>query len=606
MKSRRLPLIVVASASLAALGVALPVLGQQGPESLLPPGFGDPPPPPSQPEQPKNAGDQPSASAPANSAPRSSSRSSSSISAGTASEKKDGEEGEDEEETVIRYDVPPTSRRSLKQIGLISDGSGGFPADAFGATDGKFLSNVLRNTHGPLASRWGMIMTRRLLASRTTTPENVDGADWTAERSWLLLRMGEALVARQLVQQVDSDRFSKRLHEVAMPVFLANGDLAAMCPNAETAAKETSAPTWRLAIPICASLAGEQGRATSLLNQARNRQWAKGIDLLLSEKAIGAGTNGRRAVTVKWDKVVSFNAWRHGISVAVGLEPPERLYDLMGRHMDGWRAQLPMLSSKTKLEVAPQAAALGALSNREMVDIYAAAADDPDIADDDKERTDILRNAYVVGDDAGRVAAMRTLWDGAKNPDELHGMLVLTARAAALIAPGSVSGADADRVIASMMTAGFDNQAVNWGSKVEQGSLGWALLATGAPGWEGTVDYGALDDFQDNDQSENYQKTALLAAGLGGLGRSTPEAVSEMAEAIERNITKQSAWSRAIGAAAARKESGTVVLLAAAGLQARDWRKVPPHHLYHIVKALNAVGLGAEARMIAAEAVSFG
>jgi hypothetical protein len=48
------------------------------------------------------------------------------------------------------------------------------------------------------------------------------------------------------------------------------------------------------------------------------------------------------------------------------------------------------------------------------------------------------------------------------------------------------------------------------------------------------------------------------------------------------------------------------VLLAAAGLQARDWTKVPAHHLFHIVRALRQVGLDAEARMIAAEAVSFG
>ena len=36
------------------------------------------------------------------------------------------------------------------------------------------------------------------------------------------------------------------------------------------------------------------------------------------------------------------------------------------------------------------------------------------------------------------------------------------------------------------------------------------------------------------------------------------------------------------------------------------WDKMTPLYLYHIVKALNDVGLGAEARMIAAEAVARG
>jgi hypothetical protein len=610
MTSKRLPLLFCLTAGVAALSLALPVLGQQGPESLLPPGFGDPPPPPPKVEPPKqdaapsnNTAPRPSRS----SGSRSSSSSSSSSSSTTSTTAKEAEKEEgDEEETVIRYDVPPTARRSLSQIGIISEASGGFPADAFGRTDGEFLSNVLRNTQGPLASRWGMITTRRLLASRTDTPDNVNGADWAAERSWLLLRMGDALVARQLVQQVDSDRFSKRLYEVAMPVFLANGDLSGMCPSADEAARQTEAPTWRMAIPICASLAGEQGRATSLLNQGRKKSWAKGVDLLLTEKAVGAGTNGRRAVSVKWDKVVSFNVWRHGLAVATGLEPPERLYDMLGRHIDGWRAQLPMVSSSTKVKVAPQAAALGAISNRAMVDIYATAFDDTELNDDLKSQAELLQKAYAGKGDAARVTAMRSLWGEAKNGDERHGMLVLTARAAATVAPASVEAADADQLIASMMTAGFDNQAVRWGDKVQQGSLGWGILAAGAPGWQGEIDYGALDDFRDSDDSENYQKTALLAAAVGGLERSPLEAVNDMGESIDRNLTKQTDWSRAINAAAARGESGTVVLLAAAGLQARDWGRVPPHHLYHIVRALKSVGLEAEARMIAAEAVSFG
>ena len=75
---------------------------------------------------------------------------------------------------------------------------------------------------------------------------------------------------------------------------------------------------------------------------------------------------------------------------------------------------------------------------------------------------------------------------------------------------------------------------------------------------------------------------------------------------IGTNVTRETNWSRAIRAAAARGEAGTVALLAAAGLQASDWAEVPAHHIYHMVSALRTVGLEAEARMIAAEAVSFG
>jgi hypothetical protein len=47
-----------------------------------------------------------------------------------------------------------------------------------------------------------------------------------------------------------------------------------------------------------------------------------------------------------------------------------------------------------------------------------------------------------------------------------------------------------------------------------------------------------------------------------------------------------------------------VVLLAGLGMQGDGWDKMTSVHLYHIVSALNRVGLSAEARMIAAEAVA--
>jgi hypothetical protein len=485
----------------------------------------------------------------------------------------------------------------------MSEGSGGFPATAYGSVNGSFLENIARNTKGPLASRWGSIMTRRLLASRTNTPSDVNGADWVAERAGLILRMGDAVTARELIQQVDASSYSNRLLEASMPVFLANADLSGMCPVADAGSQRTELVEWKAALSICASLAGEQARATSLLSQTRRKGWAKGIDYLLTEKAVGAGVNGRRTVKIEWDKVTALTNWRHGMAQATGVEPPEALYKSIGGQSDGWRAQLPMVSAKTRMNTATGAAAMGVLSSRAMVDIYALAAEAPELADELSAKADNVRDSFVASGDSAKVAAMQSLWDSAKTERDRHGMLVLTARAAALIAPTSN---EADRLIASMMSGGFDTQAARWLSVVDEGSLAWALLATGSPEWANMVDTGAIEDFQGNDSSANYHKSALLAAGLAGLGRASPGTLSSIAEDLEVNLTLQSKWSNALTAAAERGESGTVVLLSAAGLQAADWTKIPPHHLYHIVSALTKVGLDAEARMIAAEAVSFG
>ena len=580
-------------ASALVLVFSLPALGQQGPESLLPEGFGDPAPP----QTPV-----PGRTAP--NVPGSVSSSSPSAATEEAAATEEGEEEEDPE-LVIRFDVPPAARQSLGAVGILPQSSGGFPANSFGSLDGAFLSQMLKRTSGPIASRWGTIMARRLLASRTNTPNGVNGADWTAERAWLLLRMGDSVVARNLVQQVDGADYTKRLHEVALQAYLANGDLAGMCPITESGVRLVNNGRWKMTRAICASLAGEQGSATAFINQGRYQGWVRGVDYLLAEKAVGAGMNGRRSVKIEWENVEGMNPWRFGLSAAVGLEPPESLFADTGRQVDGWRVQLPMFSPTIRVKYASNAAALGILSNRNMVDLYAQLLDDPDAPDAARLQAESLGDAYTASGEDAKVAAMTSLWTTAAAGADYHASLVMTARAAALIVPDTDHRAEADRLIASMLTAGLDRSAARWMDIVADGSLGWALVTLATPGRVTAADYGSLDDFFGNDDSTDGHKSRLLLAGLSGLGRIESDARKDFASDLKVNITRQTAWSKAITAAAERGEQGTVALMAMAALQAPSWSAVPANHLYYIVRSLRQVGLEAEARMIAAKAVTF-
>lgn len=576
--------------------LALPALGQQGPESLLPEGFGDPAPPPvATPARPN----------PANPAlPSTGTVQSPSATSGVVVDDPDADEDEEEaEELVIRYDVPPAARRSLKAVGVISEQSGGFPAQAFGSLDGVFLKQVVERTSGPIASRWGTIMARRLLASRTDTPEGVNGADWVAERAWLMLRMGDSVGSRHLVQEVDAGNYTKRLHQVAMEAFLANGDLSGLCPLTESGVRLVNNGQWKMSRAICASLAGEQGSATAFINQGRYQGWVRGVDYRLTEKAVGAGINGRRAVKIEWEGVKGMNPWRFGLSAAVGLEPPENLFKNSGRQVAGWRAQLPMFPPVVRAKYAPGAAALGVLSNRDMVDLYAQVLEDSEAPDALRARADGLGNAYTASGDSAKVAAMKAIWSATPTGIDYQAALVMTARAAALITPDADHANEADALIASMLTAGLDRSAARWANVVSGGSLGWALVTLAAPGSVSAADYGDLDEFYGNDDSKDAHKSAVLLAGLAGLGRVDSGATTDFAGDLKINITQQTAWSKAITAAAARGEQGTVALMAIAGMQAPSWSLVPAHHVYHIVRSLRQVGLEAEARMIAAEAV---
>ncbi len=587
---------------------ALPAASQDAPESLLPPGFGEPAPPPLEtPDNPNNNPPSPTAlpdsAPPSRPSPSQPSDSESNIASDDPSKQRDIIENDADEDAddAPRYIVPAAKQRSLGVVGVINERQGGFEQSIFKERDGAYLTRLIKSLKAPFISRWGTILTRRLLMSKTLAPNDVDGADWVAERSWLLLRMGESVNARSLVQQVDARQYSNRLYKVAMPTFLANGDLAGFCPLADTAARKTDDNSWKMSRVICLSLSGEQSRATSLLNQGRRGQWATGVDYLLAEKAIGAGTNGRRAVKIEWAGVKGFNAWRHGLSIATGVKPPERFYNISGRHVRSWLVLAPMTSVNDRILSSYAAAATGTLSNRAMVDLFASAYEDDDANASIRELTNFLNRAYTA-DLEGRISAMTALWNSRDNELSRYSMRVLTARAAAQITPSDLARNDIDALVSSMMTAGLDMQAKKWRAFADAGTPAWAQILVGTD-IKDSISSSDIDDFYSQDDSVSALKTAMLIAGAAGLGRLEDENVQVISDQYDAGLFKETAWSKSINNAINRNDKGAVILLSVAGLQGNSWSKVPAFHLYNIVKALDAVGLNAEARMIAAEAI---
>src|SRR3546814_12906387 len=114
----------------------------------------------------------------------------------------------------------------------------------------------MKATRAPVISRWASILLRRTLLSEVNTPANVNGADWAAERAWLLLRMGEADAARMLVQSVDTADFTPRMYAVAMQTYLATADPAGLCPLVAPALRVSKEPGWQMSRAICASWIG--------------------------------------------------------------------------------------------------------------------------------------------------------------------------------------------------------------------------------------------------------------------------------------------------------------------------------------------------------------
>lgn len=583
-------------ASGAALIAALPAIGQEAPESLLPPGFGDPVPTPAP---------TPTSTTPRPTPTPTSVRPVSDLPPLPGDETEDeGEEGEDTEEEagLVPTMLVAEPQRSIDMAGPLYDVDGGLGQGAWGGTDGRTLSTLMRRLDAPLPSRWASMLLRRALLSNVPTPSGVAAPDWIAERAWLLLRMGEADPARMMVQIPSTAQYSPKLLEVARQTSLALGDPAGLCPLVDPAATVSQDTGWLLARAMCAALAGEPGTASAAIEQARRTRLGgqNTIDLLLAEKVVGAGLNGRRSITIEWDGVNSLNTWRYGLASATAVEIPAALFASVGPQVQGWRARAPMLPEAERIEVGRRAAVMGVLSSAALVDLYGNVFDRTDVAEQSGTPSSRLRRAYAGADWGDRLSAMRDLWDEKDSPAERYAGLILTAGAAARVPVNEDNAGDAARVIAAMLTAGLDLRAARWTSVVESSDDqdAWSLLALGLPDTRGlTVNASRAGSYA---ESVEGVRGKFLIAGLAGLGRISEAQASDLGV----DTARATRWSQMLDRAAASGQKGTTILLAAMGMQTTDWRYVPPEHLYRIVSALRRVGLEPEARMIAVEAIT--
>lgn len=500
-----------------------------------------------------------------------------------------------------KYDLPPKAQRSLDRIGPLTPANGGLEADAFGRESGRYLAAMMRATRAPVVSRWASVLLRRALLSEVRTPADINGADWAAERAWLLVRMGEANSARLMVQSVDNGRYTKRLYAVAMQAYLASADPVGLCPLYQGAEAGSPSPSWLMADAICASFSAEQGRASAILGQTQRRGSVRGVDYRLTEKMVGAGANARRSVSISWNGVERLTAWRFGLASALNVDIPQPLMDRAGSHVLAWQAAAPALAPEKRLAAVEMAARLGVFSSAALVDYYSQLDGNDNAPDGFETNVALLRQAYGGATVAARIGAMRDYWGNGTR--DIVRLLALS-RAAAVLPASDIGGADLSNLVAAMLSAGYDNSAARWAVARDsladaKGEDGWAMLAVGAPRMVVEVQADRLRDYI----AEDGLKGEMMLAGLAGLGRIGNADFQALAGGAGLILRARGQWERAIDAAATRGEPGTVALLTAVGMQAPDWNRLPPEHLYHIVAALHKVGLDPEARMIAAEAI---
>ena len=503
-------------------------------------------------------------------------------------------------------EYPGWARRDPRSVGQLNPAELGLGDNPWGAASGAFLSSLMRSMDVPLASRWLHMALRDALLAKAEAPVQVNPVDWAGERAWLLLRMGEADAARMLVSGVDTTLFTPKMTQVAVQSALANGDAAALCPLEDGISKYDQ-NIRGLVQAMCSSLAGEAALASSQIDDARRRGRIGGVDLALAEKVVGAAGSGR-ATTIEWDPVDSLTAWRFGLSTATGMVPPDRLINAASPQLRAFQARSPLLTPQQRLSSALVATGLGVFSSQALMDLYSAIYDSTD--PDGLSNTDAwqLRQAFVANGVDARMAAIRKLLAIGKDGYQKEAARALAARAATLIEPDPKLAKDAPELISAMLAAGYDQAAARWANAIarmddEASDRCWAMIALAAPDIA-NVGTSRLTSFIRRDKSEGLQRSALLVAGLAGLGRINADTANSLNRRYGLGLSRQSSWTKMIDAAAGRGQAGTVLVMTGTGFQTPQFQQLPAVHMYHAITSLKRTGQDFTARMIAAEALS--
>jgi hypothetical protein len=503
-------------------------------------------------------------------------------------------------------EYPGWARRDPWSVGSLNPADIGIGDMPWGGASGIFLSTLMRRMDVPIASRWAHIALRDALLAKTHSPVGVNPVDWVAERAWLLLRMGEADAARMLVADVDTDRFTPKMVQVGVQSALATADPPALCPL-QYGIRQYDPNIRQLVQAMCSSLAGEPEQASAQIDQARRYGRIGGIDLALAEKVVGAAGGGR-AATIEWEPVDTLTAWRFGLAAGTGMAPPDRLINAASPQLRAFEARSPLLTPQQRLPSAFVAAGLGVFSSQTMVDLYSAIYDSTDPSDLAASDAWQLRLAYVGKDSEIRLAAIRKLLALGNGPLQKEAARAAVARAATLVTPDAKLATDAPELISAMLAGGYDDAAARWIPAVDrmsaaEGDRCWAMLALAAPNVAG-VGSGRISAFIQRDESRNHLRSALLVAGLAGLGRISADTANSLNRRYGLGLGRTTSWTRITDAAAARGQAGTVLLLTGTGFQTSSVDQLPSAHLYHAIAALKRAGQDFTARMIAAETLS--
>ena len=483
------------------------------------------------------------------------------------------------------------------------DGAVGLGEGLWKASRGEVATRLMRAMPAQSASRYAHILLRRALLTRAEPPAGAAAAGFVSARAHLLLRMGEAESARMVMGMFPQSAYTRQSYAVAVQAHLAALDLPGACPLARKAIVFSQDVQWPLLSGVCSALDGDEGGAALGLDIARQEGEVNDFDLGLAEQMVTALSGGGRGGEIDWPANGRFTTYRVAGVYSSGQRFPAGALLRASPAVQGWLARNAAVDSDSRWPLAWAATADGVMSGSEFASLWALRGARMDPRTRAYRPEGLYERCATLPKLADRQAACRSLLAKGSSEKGRAALLALLATPAVHWPLRADQAGFAPTLVRGLVMGGNPAAARRWWPLMAKASpkdrsAVWGLLAValGGPGLEITPD--RVDDWVDAQSGEGKRRriaigrAAFMALGAGisapfgsGLG-SAPDTVvyQRLADAARRGAR------------------GEVVMFSHLALSG-GWGSIEPSGLLAVLRALRSVGLVAEARMIAAEAI---
>ncbi len=512
-------------------------------------------------------------------------------------------------------------------VGLLDPSQGGFGVDLWQGADKALIERLLPRLAAATRSRFTRDLTLKLLLSRATAPSGAPGGrSLLTLRVERLLALAEVEPAVKLLRLAPVETASEAHARVEVESLFYQNDNAGACAKVRGFVRQHRGRYWQQANAFCLALAGDHARSSMVADILRERGADIGPAFFTLVDALAGD---ERAVV---ESLPDPGALKLAMMRAANRRLPDDA--IASGRPDVLRAVAlsPNADLGLRLDAAERALAVGAISADELIELYGAVEFGPDqlanpltaaqSAWGPRARALLLRAAAGADHGTARAEILRRAWDLSRDKGGHAVMLGASIPILAAIEPAAELvwfAADAAR---TLFAAGRAGKAMAWymltASEAENSA---EARAAALALWPLAQIADAADELPWRPDGLAAWWTATREAGGDGVRAralmvfSVLQALGEpvapaawtglLGDTMTTNATIPDAalW-HALGQAADKRQLGLTVLLALLALGEQGAGAADPLTVVKTIEALESVGLEAEARVLALEAVS--